>query len=327
MIDLPPSLRSRKETTVYLGGYTSLPRTFWWGWELLDHHLDFSPLWMYDLAEHTATEQITSSMHFHYGVAGQALLDFRNVRYIIEPGQAFLIAGPESFSLAPDYDSPMGVWENLGIMISGGCQIELAQDILARNGPVFQLYDNHLAIQHLTRLISAGAANAYRTAFALSAAYHPFLLSLYQLAQTALTASRMDVTSVISLMRTQYHLPLTLKGLSEYASCSMPHLTQHFRAQTGYTPMDYLTRIRLTNAIERLMGQPALTITRAASACGFRHPITLYKVTQRYLQCTPADARKMAWQRLIRRIWTKPPFWLLEERPVHLYAQHPGHNV
>ena len=316
MIDLPTSLRTHVGTKLYLSGFSTLPKIYWWGWELLDHPLEFSSLWMYDIDRQAATEQITSAFHFHYGIAGQAVLEFRKFRYTIAPGQAFLIAGPEQFAIAPHPDSPHGRWENLGMMISGGCQIEMAREIMERHGPIFLLHDAHPIIRELVQFIRGGAEEAYPDAVALSAACHPFLLTLSQEAVTAPMTSRIPVAAVIIYMRTHFARHLTLQQLADYASYSVPQLTRLFRAQTGLTPMEYLTRLRLTIAIETLMSQPDLTAARVAGACGFQHKITLYKVTQRYLQCTPSAARKMEWELFIRQIWPEPPFWVAAESAV-----------
>ena len=74
----------------YLGGFSSLPRVFWCGWEALDHRVEFTPLWMQDVAKHSATAQVTSAMHFHYAISGKAVIEFRKFCYTLEPGQGFL---------------------------------------------------------------------------------------------------------------------------------------------------------------------------------------------------------------------------------------------
>ena len=310
LLGQPSSLPIQHRTHVYLSGFSTLPRVFWSGRELLNYRAAFSPLWMHDTTRGTSFMQVSSACHFHYALAGQAVLEFRKFRFTLQPGQAFLVAGSEAFAFAPHGDSPRGCWDNIGIMINEGHQVELACEIMERHGPIFQLDDVHPAIQHLLQLIRGGADGAYPDAITLSADYESFLLSLCQFAAQAPTSATLPVTTLINYLHAHYHLPLTMQHLAEYASYSISQLSRHFLAHIGLTPMEYLTRLRLTFAMEALMGQPELTLPRAATMSGFSNRITLYKVTLRYLHCTPTVARQMDWDTLILRIWSTPPDWL-----------------
>lgn len=86
----------------------------------------------------------------------------------------------------------------------------------------------------------------------------------------------------------------SLQGIGEVAKAchvSQEHLTRTFRAETGQTPLQYLTRLRIEHALFLLLNTTD-SIEHIAAACGFLNGNYFAKVFRRYLHCSPEEYRK-----------------------------------
>lgn len=78
--------------------------------------------------------------------------------------------------------------------------------------------------------------------------------------------------TLVDYIHTNAHLNLTLTDLEEQSHYSGRRLQQLFRDRFDCTPMQYVRRQRLGNALQRLKNaQPGDTVTRIARDCGYRH--------------------------------------------------------
>ncbi len=65
---------------------------------------------------------------------------------------------------------------------------------------------------------------------------------------------------------------ISAQRLAEVAGASVSALYRGFRKHRGYTPMDFLKRVRLRSARQQLLAAPpGCSVTRVASQCGFLH--------------------------------------------------------
>jgi transcriptional regulator GlxA family with amidase domain len=82
----------------------------------------------------------------------------------------------------------------------------------------------------------------------------------------------------------------TLASLADAANTSVRHLTRLFRDEAGVTVLDYLQRIRVGIARERLETS-SLTIERVAEAAGFHSAHQLRRAWKRHADGSPARTR------------------------------------
>lgn len=86
----------------------------------------------------------------------------------------------------------------------------------------------------------------------------------------------------------------SLSGIGEaadFCSVSQEHLTRLFKKETGQTPLQYLTRLRMENALFLLLNTSD-SVASIARACGFENGNYFARVFRRYLNCSPEDYRK-----------------------------------
>lgn len=94
--------------------------------------------------------------------------------------------------------------------------------------------------------------------------YTPLLMS------EAAAAGRRPVHKVADYLEAYWDQPLTVEMLARVSGVSVRTLFHSFRGQFGYSPMEFVRRIRLERARQMLAGaDPALSVTSVALSCGF----------------------------------------------------------
>lgn len=83
----------------------------------------------------------------------------------------------------------------------------------------------------------------------------------------------------------------SLQALAKESGYSRVHFVRMFRAATGYTPHNYLLKLRLDRARE-LLASSALSLTDIALECGFSSHSHLSRVFRQVLGATPSEHRR-----------------------------------
>ncbi len=99
------------------------------------------------------------------------------------------------------------------------------------------------------------------------------------------------VDRAIEYMTDRFSRPLTLDELAGAAFLNRSYFCRLFRAETGMTPMEYLTEIRLKQA-KRLLHNTGMGIVEIAGACGFASPAYFTKRFRVTYGITPREYRK-----------------------------------
>ena len=84
---------------------------------------------------------------------------------------------------------------------------------------------------------------------------------------------------------------LSLQVLSKESGYSRVHFLRMFRAATGYTPHNYLLKLRL-DRVRELLATPTLSLTDIALECGFSSHSHLSRVFRQVLGATPSEYRR-----------------------------------
>src|SRR5512132_3788127 len=71
------------------------------------------------------------------------------------------------------------------------------------------------------------------------------------------------------LIERRWRDELTLDEIASHVCLSPFHFQRIFKQQTGETPKEYLNRIRLENAIQRIYVDRHMTVFEVALECGF----------------------------------------------------------
>ncbi len=93
------------------------------------------------------------------------------------------------------------------------------------------------------------------------------------------------------LVRNNLHDPdLSVETLAAELRCSPGHLSKLFHRETGERLIEYLTRIRLANAVDAIRHTP-LSVKEVATACGFNDPNYFTRVFRKATGRSPVQYR------------------------------------
>ncbi|UFQ16573.1 MULTISPECIES: GlxA family transcriptional regulator [Streptomyces] len=92
-------------------------------------------------------------------------------------------------------------------------------------------------------------------------------------------------------LQARLHLPLTLPEIAAHARTSVSSVTRRFRAHTGLSPLQYLLRARLYEAM-RLLRETDTPVEHVAAATGFTSPAALRRHFRALTGTTPRDYRR-----------------------------------
>lgn len=121
------------------------------------------------------------------------------------------------------------------------------------------------------------------------------LLLCRALAAPSLSRERVPVTAgvekVMSYMEAHHHERITGQMLAEQLGLSTNYFGAYFKAHTGMTPVEYLTRVRLSHAAELLKSTREKVKTIARNT-GFSSPEYFTRVFRDAFGVTPAQYRE-----------------------------------
>jgi Predicted sensor domain len=83
-----------------------------------------------------------------------------------------------------------------------------------------------------------------------------------------------------------YALPLTVNSVAQHLFISPSHLSRLFREELDCTINDYLTRVRVEQAVE-IMKKPEFSVAQVSKAVGFQNQSYFAKVFRKYIGVTP----------------------------------------
>ncbi len=82
-----------------------------------------------------------------------------------------------------------------------------------------------------------------------------------------------------------------IEKLAEHANFSVAHFINLFKAEYGETPKQYITTLRLKNAIY-LLEKTDYSISDISEMCGYSDPLYFSRVFKKYMGISPNTARK-----------------------------------
>ena len=84
---------------------------------------------------------------------------------------------------------------------------------------------------------------------------------------------------------------ITLQTMADIARMSTSTLSRHFRCETGLTPMEYLIRLRMRNAV-KLLTQTSDSISEIAERCGYENVYYFSNAFKTVYGYSPSEHRR-----------------------------------
>ncbi|MFB9327338.1 helix-turn-helix domain-containing protein [Paenibacillus aurantiacus] len=224
-----------------------------------------------------------------YTVSGWGELIIDGQTRKIGPGEAFLVDIPGDHRYALPKDSEE--WTFYFILFRQKHAEALWSSVVTQFGPVIRFEKDSPAMRVLSAAFADAAAGRITDVFAASSLVYRLLMELARHERTrARHAWPAPVQQAIAYMQASFNAPISIAQVAEAAGVSKYHFIRLFSRETGDTPLDYLTRLRIQRAAE-LLQSTDWVLERIAGECGFASGSYFSKVFRQWVGCTPGEYR------------------------------------
>ena len=224
----------------------------------------------------------------HYVYSGRGHLVIEGKRYEIEAGQYFLICPGQIAYYEADMEEP---WVYRWFEISGAlCKRLMETAGFSKECPVLTDREDRVGDAVLALIRS-------------EVAEFPVLLGRLWEILHAMTVGHGDVTGegeredyvrkCETYIRMNLHKKLRVTELAEYAGIDRSYLSRLFRAQKGYSPQQYILKMKMEAAAQHLK-KKELSVKEVALCVGYEDPLEFSKQFHRQFQVSPTQWRKKA---------------------------------
>lgn len=246
------------------------------------------------------------SLHFVLFGAG-ILRDGENI-YKIKAGSSFLLYEGREYEYYPDPKNP---WTYVWVDIRGKNLDSLFERAgFLRDEPVIKLGKMNEFNPILRSLYDSYSYELYGEL----AYYGYFLLVLDRLIDNntvfpeqnkAKILNKKLIRNILIFMNNNSKLNLTPKEIGEKFNISYGTLMGLFKSEVGISPMQYLTRFRISNACMLLREKPDMPIGQIALSVGYQDPLYFSRMFKKIRGVSPTEYRE-------RHEGDDPHAWLKE---------------
>jgi AraC-like DNA-binding protein len=247
------------------------------------------------LVSHDQCSQSTGSSGtlFIYGTAGKGWSVLGDQRLVIKPGELLVIPSETPYAYGADEDNPWGIyWVNVRGSLIGEYLKALR---INSERPVLNLgHDARLIglfVELLDVLEESHAESNLLCASSILQHMIGIFLRVQRAKRSVLPDATQRVAASIEFMKCNLARPLDISMLSDLAKVSPSHYSTLFKRQTGYSPVDYLIRLRVHAAAELLISTN-LDVKAIAAKLGYRDPLYFSRVFVGVKGLSPSKYRR-----------------------------------
>ena len=215
-----------------------------------------------------------------YTVGGEGFLEYKGESYKLKKGDLFIIDCNEY----QHYRTAGEVWDFYWVHIGGAAAYGYYKIIAENRGNVFRCPQNFIDYWEL--IYKTMGKGGFDSEPSMS-------LQIHELLTAVLMGDRgaKSFTKVERLIKERYMQRITLDEMAGEQRMSKYHFSRSFKAETGFSPYEYLIKYRL-NAAKRLLLGSDLAVDEIALSCGFESVSNFIGKFKRTVGMTPGAYRK-----------------------------------
>ncbi|MEF3307071.1 AraC family transcriptional regulator [Paenibacillus sp. GYB003] len=232
-------------------------------------------------------------MLFQYTLSGTGYLEAGNALYPVPKGHAFLveIPGDHRYYYDPASGKP---WEVLWLRFGGDTAAPYWQQLCGR-GRVLPFGKDSKPIRLLFQLYGEAKSGRLGGAVDQSVRIYEWLLNAWDEAGRAGKSEPPPhaeaFSDAIRFMKEHYGRAIALQDIADAEKLSKYHFCKQFRRVVGMSPVAYLNKVRMEEAVS-LLSTTSLSIADVARMTGFETPGYFAKVFKRLVGGTPTEYRE-----------------------------------
>ena len=228
-----------------------------------------------------------------YTVSGSGYLIHANKRYLVPAGSLFLVDMEEYHAYGSvDCDA----WEVKFVHFAGGMSQEYCRLNSQRKGPLVNLAPENPISSLVDRLLEHIEANLPQRELEASSLILQILTEAMKHSGPSSASAVEDfrshqVQAALDFIAQHSHEKLTLAEVAQAMNASVFHGARLFKRITGFSPHEYLTKLRLNNAKQQLL-YSADSVEQIAFSVGFASSNTFIKAFQKIEGLSPLQFRR-----------------------------------
>lgn len=247
--------------------------------------------------QHSVLVRSASIRNFFYIFEGQGHVELDGTRYMLSSGSMFHVSLHTRFQLSSAKDRPLlyySVHYDYRMIDWDG---EAARCLEPQAGlpfePVMQLQNQDVVVAAMQRLYDVWDGKDTGFEWKSRVAFLNVLCEISEQKRIELGDCQTTQSIIRSMeyIRSHYDEPLKRQELAESVSLSVNHYSFLFKQYSGYSPMQYITRVRLDNA-KHMLRNSSLPISEIASRVGFQDPLYFARVFAKETGYSPRAYRK-----------------------------------
>lgn len=242
---------------------------------------------------HRVGPQVLDYYLIHYIQSGHGKFTCRDQVYSLRAGDSFVIHPGELVSYHADEFAP---WCYRWVAFTGEQAGQLVEQVgLSTEHPTITVQEIdrlEWLFAEIQRVLKIGHANCSLR----SDGYLRLILAEYQEGHPSHQQSRakseaeLQVEKAIRWLTLQYARPLTISELARDIGYHRTHLSKLFKDHTGYSPQQYLLKIRMERAAD-LLQQEDMTIQHIASSVGYTDALYFSRQFKQWYGVSPSAYR------------------------------------
>ena len=230
------------------------------------------------------------SILFQYTLSGSGTVVIDGQEREVVEGQAFYLKIPGNEKYYFEESTNKAPWHFIYLQYSGTGVDGYYNRIKERCGSLVTLPISSPPIITLTEIYRLARHGTINDPFTCDRLCFEFLCKLCTECISDKTTYSETVSLAIDIIKREYAILEGIDSIANRLGVSHSHLTRSFIDQVGYSPIAYLTAVRIKHSMELLV-QTDLTIEEIAKACGYLNGNYFCKVFRRSTNTSPKKYR------------------------------------
>ena len=226
----------------------------------------------------------------HFILSGKGIFLIDGKKYELEAGSGFLIPPGELAFYQADETEP---WTYIWVGFGGSKAQEYIHGIgLSVHAPIFRSEEQeslYACVKDMMEHNTYGTANELRRAGQLYVFLS--LIAGENSVKEEMEGENQYVKRAIDYIQNNYHIPIKVADVADYVCINRSYLYSLFQEALDMSPRQYLSRYRITKAVELLLST-SLSVESIALSTGYNDPFVFTKAFKNVTGMSPTMYRK-----------------------------------
>lgn len=246
--------------------------------------------------QHRIGPKVVDYYLLHHVISGRGTFMMGDVREDLTAGDSFLIYPGQLFHYVSDEQDP---WQYRWVAFAGTqSEALVVESGIGLDYPIVHSGTDNTPGERCRSIFEAFNERGSSASLTATGHLHLLFASLQQAAaHEPLSMLRPDshskelVRQMIGYLSTQYPEPVTIEGMAETLGYNRAYLSRLFKRHTSFSPITFLTKLRVDHGRRLLRERPELTIEQIASSVGFQDALYFSKQFRRWYDQSPSEYR------------------------------------